>query len=180
MSAGQQREGETTGWGFLVLCHIERSLGVRFTLHFSTNQVIFFLTAKRRNSRNITNIHGLRSFLLLFFFAARTFLRLVLLRFLNVHRERDGEKESKMWRERKSEMERKRYGEKEILRYGEKKIEIWREIWREWNMERKREIWRYALLLLCQVAQIIFFFSRAPHLQVEDPHDWEGKVPCLF
>lgn len=37
-----------------------RSLGVHFTLNFSSNPVSYFLSAKRRNGRNKRHIHGLK------------------------------------------------------------------------------------------------------------------------
>ncbi|XP_063753469.1 cotranscriptional regulator ARB2A homolog isoform X2 [Eleginops maclovinus] len=46
------------GGGWLSLPY--RSLGVHFTLNFSSNPVSYFLSAKRRNGRNKRHIHGLK------------------------------------------------------------------------------------------------------------------------
>lgn len=57
-------EGWAEGWGgggvrFLSTLPY-RSLGVHFTLNFSSNPVSYFLSAKRRNGRNKRHIHGLK------------------------------------------------------------------------------------------------------------------------
>lgn len=52
------------GWGVGVGGSLStlpyRSLGVHFTLNFSSNPVSYFLSAKRRNGRNKRHIHGLK------------------------------------------------------------------------------------------------------------------------
>ena len=64
------RRGETggdegPGWGWrerplFLSTLLYRSLGVHFTLNFSSNPVSYFLSAKRRNGRNKRHIHGLK------------------------------------------------------------------------------------------------------------------------
>lgn len=48
------------GWGGFLSTLPYRSLGVHFTLNFSSNPVSYFLSAKRRNGRNKRHIHGLK------------------------------------------------------------------------------------------------------------------------